>query len=340
MSTSTYFNSQGNEITLTHSFIFITNGADDVRKMYEELNELPQSKLVEFPNHPFNKKNIFIKLMLSNRWSFLHLQNILYFIYIIFRLRALKKNSEKLPLCIIVYGRTYEFYKRFGLMFLLKRFFKNAVLTCWLSDIISSYKFDVKKLKNDFSKIFTFDICDAKKYDFLFVQEPMTYLDLPDEEIKYDVTFVGRAKSRLKKIIEVYEFLKKNGLVCDFHIVDIPQDEMVYSDEIEYNKPIPFIEVIRHVKQSRCIFEIMQTNDGTGSPTARYQEALLYNKRLLTDCIELKNKRDDYPDTIIYFNDIKDIDFSKIKAPLLSSQNNYKEYLSVKNMLHTIDSYL
>ena len=54
MKTSTYFNSQGNEITLTHSFIFITNGADDVRKMYEELNELPQSKLVEFPNHPFN----------------------------------------------------------------------------------------------------------------------------------------------------------------------------------------------------------------------------------------------------------------------------------------------
>ncbi|MFZ3155941.1 MAG: hypothetical protein WA124_00360 [Smithella sp.] len=99
--------------------------------------------------------------------------------------------------------------------------------------------------------------------------------------IGYYLVSCDISKNRLRKIIHTYEFLVSHDIKCDFHIFEVNEKEKRYSNGINYNKWLPYKEVLKRMHRSRCVLEILQ-KPGEG-PTIRSTEAIVYNKKIITN---------------------------------------------------------
>ena len=135
----------------------------------------------------------------------------------------------------------------------------------------------------------------AEKNGYLFY--PFNPMSFPRESLKSnynsDVFFVGADKGRLPILLSIFELLQANGLKCDFNIVGVPAEKQRYANQISYNHPLSYDEVIKRILQSKCVLEIVQK--GLNYYTFRVTEAMLMHKKLISTNTELSN------DTI--FND-------------------------------------
>lgn len=246
-------------------------------------------------------------------------------------------------ICFIVYGRIYESYGM-SIIRYLKEKFESCKIVAYLGDIVSSFKFDINDLKKVFDRVISFDVKEAENYGLDWCQEPFSSNAIDEMKnknklVRWDVTFVGAAKNRYDKIIEMYEILKCAGLTCDFHIIGVKPQDRVYKDEIGYNY-MDFMSLLEHVNCSNCIAEILQ--EGGISPTTRYSEAMLFGKNLLTDCKYFQNK-DNRTDNIFYFGNVSELknwDLAKLKEKRPVETPYYKKLLSIEEMIKTIDNVL
>lgn len=140
------------------------------------------------------------------------------------------------------------------------------------------------ELKKYYDVVFAFDKKDALNYDFsylplIYAQEPLMLNDQNKEDI--DIFYVGKAKDRLDILHEVYEKAKSEGLKCDFNIIEVPYDKQKDGDDIHYNKTIPYEAVIKKIKRSKCLLDVIQS-DSTGL-TIKVAESVIYDKKLITN---------------------------------------------------------
>lgn len=202
--------------------------------------------------------------------------------------------------------------------YLRKCFHEIPVKICLhLLDISAHYKKSLKvdHFKKIFDQIITFDLEDARRYGFHNykngVYEALTSDQIESEE-RNDVFFVGQAKNRLEKIHDCYRSFIENGLACDFWITGVKEEDMKYKDRIHYNQNLTYHDVIKKIRASRCILEIMQRG-GTGY-TYRTYEAICYRKKLISDNSYLKQAEFYNDEDFIIINDIPDIE--KIKRSM------------------------
>lgn len=97
-----------------------------------------------------------------------------------------------------------------------------------------------------------------------------------------DVFFAGKAKNRLEKLLKIYKILTNAGLKCKFYLTGVDKNKRTQLQGIEYaDKFMSYKDMLYHSVNSRCILDINQENaDGY---TSRFLEAVMFNKRLLTD---------------------------------------------------------
>ncbi|MCR5376623.1 MAG: hypothetical protein K6E71_07745 [Lachnospiraceae bacterium] len=141
-----------------------------------------------------------------------------------------------------------------------------------------------KKLFSDvWEKVLTYDKYDAEEYGFTWFG--LTYyssFDFVDSDsIKSDIYYVGYDKGgREQTILDVYKKIRREGGNARFDVVsDKPVDA---ESGLEYLKRrISYPEVVGRVKASNCILEVLQKNQLAQS--LRYFEAIVYNKKLLTN---------------------------------------------------------
>lgn len=246
-------------------------------------------------------------------------------------------------ICFILYGRIYESYGESIVRYLRKRY-SNCKIVVYFGDLVSRHKVDIPKAKILLDKVLTFDIQDAKDYGLDWCLEPLSanilkYKSFKNSSIRWDVTFVGAAKMRYKKILQLYERLCEAGLKCDFHIPDVKVRDRAYVGEIGY-EPLDFKELLKHVNDSYCVAEVLQ--DGGVSPTTRYSEAMLFGKNMLTDCVFFADERN-RTQNIFYFKDVddlKEMDLVQLKKVNEYDIGQYVDKLSIKQMIKTIDESL
>ncbi len=248
--------------------------------------------------------------------------------------------------CFVVYARAYESYKAYLTDF-LKQSFPGCIVVVYYGDLVSRHSFEIEEAKKDADYVFSFDEKDSMEYDIPWLLEPFSesivYMDDFSEAnnpIKWDVTFVGHAKNRYNKILELYEELVKSGLKVDFHITGVPKDQRKYTDDISYN-PLSFRELLRHVVSSKCVAEVLQ-NDGV-SPTTRYTEALVFSRILLTDCIFFAEGKDAQTN-VIYYDSVIDIG-EKLKSKLMENlqTDELKKHItdfSIPSMIDSIEKHI
>ena len=98
-----------------------------------------------------------------------------------------------------------------------------------------------------------------------------------------------------------------------------------------------YYDYLQHVVNSDCIVEIMQEN--AQGFTLRTWEALLYNKKLLTNNADVENTNFYNPSQIIVFDDIRKISTDSFHEVIFDS-HDFVDTISPNNLFKLIDSKL
>lgn len=154
--------------------------------------------------------------------------------------------------------------------------------------------------------VLTDDPGDAEKYGWVFWMDCLSQIDDIKTGKNSDVFFAGVAKDREKKILGAYEALVNNGIRCDFTIVGKKNNNPNISDRyLEYR------EIIARDMATNCLLEIMQ--NGQLGYTCRAQEAIVLNKKLLTNNKWIVNSKYYNPKFIKVFDEIGDEEIAFVK---------------------------
>lgn len=154
---------------------------------------------------------------------------------------------------------------------------------------------------------------DAEKYGFQFCLCAMSKFEVetPDQT-ETDLYLLNAAKGRLGKFHEVYQAAKNyGGIKLDFRIVGVQKKDQLYPNEIIYNKTLNYMDNLSNIMKSNCIFEVL--GQSMTSPSNHWLEAVLYNKKLLTDNKDVVNMPFYNPDYIHFYEKPEDIDWEWVK---------------------------
>lgn len=165
-----------------------------------------------------------------------------------------------------------------------------------------------------FDLISGYAIEDVEKYGITYINAPcVSFRELmhSDNNTLSDIHI--RAQGREKIITEVYDYLSSLGVKCDFHIQVKNQEDFISKEGLEYTQTrIPYDEMLKEELRSNVLLEVVVPNYGSGA-TLRYKEAVMYNKKLLTNNPTYNLLPYTDSDNIMYFQNVEDIDIDWIK---------------------------
>ncbi|MCH3976609.1 MAG: hypothetical protein LKE36_03305 [Bacilli bacterium] len=189
-------------------------------------------------------------------------------------------------------------------------------------------------LKSTFDYVFAFDKNDASKYGFDY-----NYLIYERDEIEAcnvvnDIFFVGQAKNRLEEIIDVFNIGVANNLRCDFHCTNVDHTFANVPNEIIESSYMKYDDVISHLLKSRCILDIMQKN--SIGITLNICEAIIYNKKIITNNCSIKNEPFFKKENIYILGDntnsIKDF----LDSPFIEYSDDEKKLFSLEQLINNM----
>jgi hypothetical protein len=177
--------------------------------------------------------------------------------------------------------------------------------------------------------VFTFDPVDASEYKYTY--KGFCYYSKHSLETLQtncstasDAFFVGGLKGKREAMIrDVYEWLIKNSVNCDFRVMVYGRNVPSSGNGIRYfnNGWRPYSEVLAALSHTKCIIEILQK--GQSGATLRYFEAVCYNKKLLSNNADIVNYPYYDPRYMKIFNNVEDIDIQWLKDDI-KVEYNYK----------------
>ncbi len=185
--------------------------------------------------------------------------------------------------------------------------------------------------------IVTFDPVDAKRYGFSFngfnyySKMPLT----ETQRIVNDIYYIGSLKGGRGTLInDVYNYLTSNAVKCRFDMrYSNSRDRKKYNQNINWiRKSIPYSNVLKNVSESNCILEILQNNQA--GPSLRFFEAVIYNKKLLTNNCHIVDFPYYNPQYMKIFKGTDDIDIEWLLDNSINVEYNYKGDFSPLHMLH------
>lgn len=219
----------------------------------------------------------------------------------------------------------------------LRKKFKNVNVSYVFTNIVekSGAKENdfVNKLNEVYDNVFAFDENDAQKYNFKYnylIYEPK---HIDEDEIKYDLFFVGNAKERLEKLYEAYFKAKELGLKTCFYINQVPEEKILKDTEIIFNERITYEKSLELLRKSRCMLDFLQ--EGSQGIVLRICEAIVWDKVIITDNQALKKELFYNPDAMKIITDINEITKEFIFRNVTYPQED-KNYFKFENMLKKI----
>ncbi len=245
-----------------------------------------------------------------------------------------KFHNEK-PYCFVIIDYTYpESYFQY-----LKKHYPNCKIVLLHRDLLSRR---VPHLhgKDVIDYEMSYDKNEASKYNMVHFNEFESKIDIPvsNNYPESDVFFAGNIKDRLEKVLSAYKVFSESGLRCKFYLVGVDKEKRVMLEGVEYGDSfIPYSEMLYHSVNSRCILEINQDNaDGY---TSRFLEAVMFNKKLITNNTSIKGSEFYTPDYIQIVDDFSRIDTEFVKRDM-DVDYRYDGQFSPLKLIERIDSVL
>lgn len=215
-----------------------------------------------------------------------------------------KKLENEEPACVVFISYPQEGYLKY-----LRSKYPNTLLVKAIRDLASTQKrFKYFYESGIFDYWMSFDAGDCEKYDMIPFSEFESRIELSENSDveSSDVFFTGRAKNRLPKLIETYDYLTSLGQNCLFFIMGAKEEEKVQRDGIHYmEKGMSYRRMLEYSIKTKCLLDINQ--EGALGYTSRFLEAVIYNKKLLTDNLSVKETKFYQSSGIFCSNDIKEV---------------------------------
>ncbi len=203
----------------------------------------------------------------------------------------------------------------------LKKENKKCHFVLILGDSLTAHSWTIPYAKRyifnlNWDSIISFDKDDCVREGFTYLgYHYYSMLSLPIVEPEFDLQYAGRIKNEgtRKKIVEaIFGFCNDSQVKCSFLLTGIKNKDLIYKNINCCSNNIAYKNVLDIVNKSKCILEVLQP--GQMAQTARFFEAVCYNKKLLTNnenvvCLPYYN-----PDYIKVFHKIDDIDVDWITA--------------------------
>lgn len=224
----------------------------------------------------------------------------------------------------------------------LKDRYPGCSIIFHLGDLLSTHKnIKIDEIKDFSDLVVTYDHNDADRNGLTYHTDPFSRIPtklLNGINGKCNLIFYGYAKDRSKTLLLIYDRMKENGLKCDFGIPDLTEEECSTRPELANCHFTPYMEYLGKVQNSDCILEIIQ--GGSRGCTFRTWEAVVYNKKLITNNQSIKEEKFYNPDYIQVIDSYDSIDFDWLKkkvnvdygyADKLSPKSCFEYYLSIIN---------
>lgn len=180
--------------------------------------------------------------------------------------------------------------------------------------------------------VYSFDQNDCIEYRIKENSQFMISYENGKNSITHDIYFVGTDKNRYELVNSVYNYCAKHNIKTLFQLV--PDRDINYNKEIVTNHFVTYDEVLQNIKCSKAILDICKP--GQTGTTYRVMEALLFNKKIVTNNEHYKELPYYSPDKI-YIIKPDDHSFSGMLDFITSKEIEYdeeiKEYYQINNWL-------
>lgn len=181
------------------------------------------------------------------------------------------------------------------------------LLDAWSNKASNIAKYYMHNVEFDY--IFTIDNNDAKQHKFIF--SDMGYsMDKSQTMIKepiHDLYFVGFNKGRLSILLDIIKCAFEHSVDFHFRIPDIGKENIHKYKKFISSEQVAYSDSLKEMANYNCILEIL--TEGQSGATLRYYEAVCYNKKLLTNNLNVCNLPFYNPDYMHTFISADDIDF-------------------------------
>lgn len=239
------------------------------------------------------------KYLKSSAWIFKYL------------FRSFEADEDE-EVIFIYFNPWVDFCAKTGCVDYLRKKYKKSFHVVSLLDIHVARTYDMGMWKDIYDKVYIYDESEAENLGISYY--PACYSKnhaTPDERKEiYDIAFVGQAKHRYAEIIKVFERASSVGLKCNFYIVGVDAQERKYADTIKYGNVFLGEEEYfnNYIVNSKCLLEIQL--HATQALTARVREAVMYDKKLLSNNASLLDYKYYRSDMMQVYTNVDEIDFS------------------------------
>ncbi len=143
---------------------------------------------------------------------------------------------------------------------------------------------DVLRLLDRFDAAFTYDKSDAARYapHLRFIEIPLwrAPMEAP-AELEAELYFCGRNKKRAGLLLDIHHRLMGAGLRSHMRFAGAGAVALEPEPGIELGDWVPYDATVSEILPANCILEVLAEHNNES--TLRYKEAVLYNKKLLTN---------------------------------------------------------
>lgn len=304
------------------SFVFVIDGSS-YKPMYEKiLSDVKDREdvtvLTDEPNPSLRKallKKRKVCRLFRGKLDFLgYEENVLY--------HALEDICPRSKQVIVVFFNAALKYNSYvaGTLRRYKKRWPNLRYVAYYLDIVDVHvSFDANYLAREgvFDLRYTVDKADAEKYGMHHIHT--RYSADPEYvaiEPQIGLYFCGVTKNRQQILAAVAEGCRENGIPLRTDLIcyePVPELEK-YKPEVNLLAPGMFLsydQVLANELSGRCILEIVQKNQA--ALTLRAYEAVVYNRKLLTNNKSILAFEYYDPAYIQYFENAEDIDWQWVK---------------------------
>ena len=320
------FNSIDNKLRYTPNGYYTIcmkdlDDVDGVNCINVPLSHLPFWVRYIYNAHHSSRLNI-VSLPFKNLWYPFYFKNTF-------------KNDK--PVCFIVLDRVPIDYLHY-----LKNKYPNSKFVILYRDLrmITERLYPKHPDNPIFDLQMTIDENEAMKFGWKHFEEfeSKIQVSISKDYPLSDVFFAGKGKDRLSKLLKAYEILTHAGLKCSYYLTHVPESERIELPGVEYaDRFMSYSQMLYHTVNSRCVLEINQ--EGAVGYTSRFLEAVMFNKRLITNNQAVKKSKFYSSGNIQCVSDICEISPDFV-ANVSTVDYNYKDEFSPIHLVEMVDKEL
>ena len=210
---------------------------------------------------------------------------------------------------------------------------KNIVMVMVMANVVASKEKLLKQRFKYFKYVLSWDRADAEKYGMVYHPAYYSRIAMPSKRtLESDCFFIGSSKGRLEILHEIHKRVTAAGGKAEFYITNVEKKDQT-EPGIHYNHRLPYTTVLAKDMASNCIVEVIAANQV--GQTLRAEEAIIGNKKLLTNNVHMKESPYYKSGFIRVFTEIsdEDIDFIVRKENVeYNYQDDYSPILLIDHI--------